>query len=139
MSNRVVIVQQAYYQPKEGNTSSDSTQFSRFCETDADPYVRRAKVGREWIKLDRGWMEEASCLLIANPAPKYPKIPTEEQKRLDAERVIEISFSPEDSSRVADILVRPGESHRFEPAYLDRVWVRSASDSGSYTVTLYPR
>lgn len=139
MSNRIVIVQQAHYQPKEGNTSSDSTQFSRFCETDADPYVRRARVGKKWVKLDRGWMEEASCLLISNPTPRYPKIPTEEQKKLDAEKMIEVSFSSENPDRVADILVRPGESHRFEPAYLDRVWIRSTSENGSYTVTLYPR
>jgi hypothetical protein len=89
--------------------------------------------------LDRGWMEEASCLLVENPSPKYQRIPSEEQKKADATNMIEISFSSENAERVADILVRPGESHRFEPAYLDRVWVRSTSDSGSYTVTLYPR
>lgn len=139
MSNRVVIVQQAYYQPTDGEPVQDSTQYTRFCEGTDDPYVRRARVTNEWVKLDCGWIKEASCLLIENPSPKYQRIPTEVQRRSDADNVIEVSFSPENSTRVADIVVHPGESHRFEPAYLDRVWVRSSGESGSYTVTLYPR
>src|SRR3990167_2766898 len=58
---RIVVVENVYYQKTgEPNATATESRFSHWLVTDEQPYIRKIKVGEEWMPIDRGWIEGES-------------------------------------------------------------------------------
>lgn len=138
MSNaRLTVVDTVYYQSPDMPATSAESRFSRELDnTDQQPYVRRTKVTEEWAALDCGWLNECSMLLLVNEEGRgLQKIPTPEEKKEIAFKVLEIRFG----SELVEWLIPPGESLRGYPVNPNQMFVRCRSGEAKLTIHLFPR
>lgn len=115
-------------------------------ESDEQPYIRETKVGENWMPLDRGWVAEASLLMLENKggAPRNTK-PTAEEGEEDKGRVIDVAIaskaatvnSPEELVLFSFIV--PGTSIRWSPPDLAAIRVKCRQGDTRIAISLYPR
>lgn len=133
---RLTVVGHVYHQQRDSSPVASDIQFESNLDTDEQPYVRNAKVGEQWEKLDYGWIKEASYILLKNDEGKLGFVnPTEMEKQDVLGRIVEISFNGQDP----DILIHPMESLPFRAADINRVWIRSRKDRARIVINIYPR
>lgn len=131
----LVVIEQVYYQMMDGGQpTSTELRYTRWLDTDEQPFVRRTKVGSEWTPLETGWVKRASLLVLHNEGEEREQgIPSPTMKAELASRVIEVRFNG-----ITVAVIRPGESMRLEPVCLKYVVLRCQKGTTRLTVTLIP-
>lgn len=121
---RLTVVSSFYHQPPDGEARAFHYQYEHPLLSEEEPYSRRVKLTEEWVKLDKGWIEEASCVVV---------VP---QGKPDDGQTIEVSCGHEPP--VPCHLVPPGGWH-FHPADAGPVYFRVTSGKMTCVVTVLPR
>lgn len=136
---RITVLDTINYVPVSGATLPVQTNYNRLLKTDEQPYTRNCRIGEQWVKLDSGWLTEASQLKVSNEEGRFPVVyPTQEERAESMERVVEIGLCIAADPPVRFALIRPGESCRFEPADLSRLYLRCRKGTARVTVTVIP-
>jgi len=119
---RLVIVETVTHEAGGNHSVAEPPGFVANLESDSEPFARKAlKVGTEWVRLDTGWVDAASMVLIHN---------------WDKKRTIEVLLAP--TENVA-LLVRPGTSTRFWPGANALIQLRTVGGEATCAVYVYPR
>lgn len=128
---RLSVVEQVYHQLTEGGGPAVvETRFSRWLETDEQPWRRTAKgedaAGPEWKPLNLGWLAggPVGMIVLRNEAV---------EKDRNIWLAVKTANAPEAFARV-----RPGESVRFEPAGYTDYLARSPDGPARYTLAAIP-
>ncbi len=128
----LTVVEMVYLQSIEGEAQCVESRYMRELDTHEQLYKRKLTVTNEWKPLDVGWIEKAGLLVIHNEEGKHLTVnPTEEEAKAIADSIVEISSNPEGCF---SILVRPGESTRFEPSDVSKLQIRSQSDKAAIII-----
>jgi len=154
---RLGVVETVYLQQPEVQPLTVESRFSRWLDSEEQPYQRRFIVSTSWSPLDLGWLkgQAVGMLILKNEEGKFQIQPTEVQREEVNERVLELAYhvpQPDPKSRTmhdppADDLylpfaqIRPGESVRFEPVDPQRIMVRckkSSTRQAKALLTVYP-
>lgn len=137
--NHLTVVDCIYHVPFGSETVSMDTRYSRELQSEEQPYIRKSLVCETWKPLDCGWLTEVGVglLFISNEAGKDQQvIPTDEQRRELASRVVEVAYE-KDSSKSWIIL--PGESMRATPEDATRLFIRCRCGTAVVNLMLIPR
>lgn len=120
-------------------------RFNVLCETEEFPYTRReVQLGKEWVKLDSGWLEDRwSVLVVENEeGRRLQTIPTPEERKAVVDRVIEVGICPKDVDvdHCSTILLVPAagtERFRFAPHLRGLIHLRCVQGA-KVTTTVFP-
>ena len=134
VKSRLVVVENVYYQSPDQQPVSLENGFSKWLDSDEQPYNRQVKVTAEWQVLDLGWVKDCGMLVISNPLERRQVNPTSEQRAEELGRVLEVGID----SRVRHIDVCPGESSRFQPTCTTNVYIRCSVPT-KITITAFPK
>lgn len=136
------VIESLYFQSPGDDPLSVDHRFGGQVETDEQPYMRKKKVGENWEPLDCGWLQGTKMLLIENESPNYQKVPTDEERRRDKEKVVEVGLDMIEikGSHCYKTFasIPPGQTARFLPADLASLGVRCQAGQTTYKVTLIP-
>lgn len=135
-TGRLTVKVEAYHQllSARGNPTGPSPvrwQPPVFQEgPDAQLWMREMVVGPEPVKLDRGWVERASLVLLQNLEGQDGRtIPTKEQVEAVQSRVVEVG---------QDGLLPPGAPYLAVPRNLEQLTLRCRSGKARVLVVVYP-
>ena len=135
--SRVTVVEQVYHQILNEQPHLVESRFSRGLQSDEQAYERRLKVDEGGMPLDCGWLTEASQLLIINEEGRNLQvIPTDEERKELAKKVLEIFFGDRPDNCW---LVPPGESMRACSNTLHALKIRSQSGTIRFTLHVIPK
>lgn len=138
VKDRLSVVEAVYHTPFGKDPVSTESRFSRWLETDEQPYVRRIKVGPEWRQLDAGWLAAASMLLVANEEGlDQTRQPTQAELAASVARVVLVGVWA-GGEVVPCFRVPPGESMRAEPVSLGAIRLRCEAGEARCVITIYP-
>lgn len=141
--HRLTVNESVYHQLYGEQPSQIENHFSRFVESDEEPYSRRRKATEEWQPLDIGWVKEigVGMLVISSLAGKaLQRNPTKEEKEETAKQILEVSYTAATPTSVALCwLIPPGESMRGMPSHGNELWIRSRHGTVRYTVFVIPK
>jgi len=121
--NRITVVEMVYFQSPGENPLGVESRYSRKLTTDEQPCERRLKATENWQELDRGWVDQASLIVISN-------------QETIAGKILEVAYR---DAYQDTWLVLPGESMRASPSDASRLIVRSQSGTTRFTANLFPR
>ncbi len=111
--------------------------------TDEQPVQRWINVGEKWVDLPKGWLEQASLLIIQNlgPSPSQvevsPKI-KEDQERCIVEVAMELFNGGIDRMILPITQLQVGRDCRWKPLELDRIKLRCLKGGTKVFITLLP-
>lgn len=128
------VVCTVYHQQPGSEPVSVDSRFSRWLDTDEQPYLRKLTLAEEWVPLDKGWLEVAGMLVIRNDEAK-------DQTRIH-NPVIEVAIVKDNEGGnwiVPFAFVRPSESAQFEPVCLDNFRLRCLKGQAKCTLALIPK
>lgn len=63
-NSKLTVVSSIYYQAQDANPTGVSLRFVKWQNTDEQVYVRTVHVSPSWKKIDSGWIEKCSYLVI---------------------------------------------------------------------------
>lgn len=135
---RLVVVENVYHQPTNGPAVTVAgTRFGRNLAHGEDrrPDSFLVVVGAEWTALDCGRVPACGQIVLVNEEGRFTGLQPTQAERTDAAyRVVEVAVE----GGPPLLLVRPGESARFEPADATRLRLRSRHATARVTVHLVP-
>lgn len=100
--SRMTVNDSVYFQDASGQPVSVGEPFAVAITKDEQPWIRKFKAGSDWTLLDIGWIEESSCMVLANDEGKrLQTIPTKEQWADIQSRIIQVAILPEKQLAVA--------------------------------------
>lgn len=136
--SQLTVVQSLYHTSGEfGPTELPPSRFARQLQSSDQPYVRHVTVGEEWTPIDAGWVKDCGMLCVFNrEGESLAAIPTQEQAKQIALRVVELAFAADDPE--CFWLIRPGESFRGEPSGTRSLVVRCRKGSAKVTIAALP-
>src|SRR6185312_8298003 len=88
---RLGLVCTVYHQQPGNEPISAESRFSRWLESEEQPYLRKLVIGEEWTLLDCGWLEDVGMLLLRNEEGKFQVQPTEAERAEVMSRVVEVA------------------------------------------------
>lgn len=144
---RITVVEQIHFESPDFPKSRTIAYCDQVGEE--QPYERILRIGPEWQKLDPGWLQDASLLLLHNLEGTSLQVqPTPEERDEIAKRVIVVGVCNE--SEYANMhdpepvmlpfgFARPGRSLRLEPTELFQYRVRCANGTAKAVMHLFPR
>lgn len=139
---RLTVVESVYYQAFGEDPFGVAHNFSRGLETNEQPYIRKLTATEEWTKLDTGWLEKCSELVIVNEEGNFPhRLPTAEKRLEISKRIIEVGNAIpylDDVHCIKTWEIRPKEDMRGCPADLDNIYIRCQSGRAKLTVYIIP-
>ena len=124
--SRVTVVDTISHQPTNGKPRCVISRFSLPCITDEEVYSRRIKVGTEWTKVDLGYVDKPTVLVLENEESHKYVIPSEADKAELATRIVEVAGGWE---------IHPGQSMRGKGK---DIMVRARSGVVSLRVYAFP-
>lgn len=139
--SRITIVETVSFQPLSSEAVSFQNSSSKILDTEEQPFVRKAKLGPDWAKVEKGWIQRASLMLLTNEEGKTFQVqPSAEQLEEVSSRIIEVFFGSQPYPDTAPhCLVFPTMSLRITPNDIDSVFVRCKGVGGAkYTLLLTP-
>lgn len=146
VTDRITVVETVYHQSFGGEPTCSESKYTKILETMEQPFKRDTKCTEEWDKLDAGWLDECSLLVISNKEGSgLQSIPTEDEKLDIAMRVIEISGEYDIGSvdgpekPVPHFEICPGESFRGCPVELKKLYIRCRYETARYSLTVFPK
>ena len=136
----MVVMETIVHQPQDEQPEAVERRFSRPVKGEEQMYLRRMPVDGNWRKLDLGWIASAAMLHLENLTERRDVIPTEQEKRDAADRIVEVGVCLGDASQdmCEFALVRPGETMRFEPLNVGSLRVRCRRGATKVMLTLVP-
>lgn len=133
--SRLTVVETIYHQDADGQPTAVEANYARWLASDEHPFQRRLKVGEEWQRLETGWLEDVSLLVLTNEEGKgLQTIPTDEERVALAARIVEVGTPGSE----ADWLILPGESLRGRPAAMRQLRFRCRAGTARCVLTLFP-
>lgn len=141
MRPRITVVQQIYHQVQGNDPTVLDGGFTRWLDSDEQPFLRKCKASEGWQKLEVGWIEQAGQLTIVNGAGKPHNFvqPSEEEKKAEGLKVLEVGIEV-DGNVVPCWQVPPGENLRAMPlCELSRIMVRCRQGEVRFSVFLIPK
>lgn len=152
---RVTVVEQAYYQSPDDQPRVVETRCTQDLTTDEQPYLRLMKVTEEWHRIDHGWIEDASWMIVSNEEGRVGTvIPSREDQEAASARVVELGWefaAPDEGPRTMHsppkpapppvlgvIEIKPGTSIRIQPRFLRAIRLRCQRGMARVTVNLFP-
>jgi hypothetical protein len=138
---RLIVIEAVHHQEPDGASTTADNRFRRILKEDGQPYMRRGKIGCDWLPLDTGWVEHPSMIVLRNEeGTRYLVQPTKEEREATERRIIEVGIDMMQGERTKDVetitIVPPGESCRFTPVC--KLWLRCQSEQAKYTVYAFP-
>lgn len=129
LKSRIVVIEKVYHQPPDGEATGVDRAYTRWVDSTEEPYGRKLTINPEnWKKLDHGWVKGPCMVSIFNEEGRNRQtIPTPEELQETAGKIIEIGIMPKDGNGFyldPFIIVRPGESCRFETPDISDLWIR---------------
>lgn len=142
--DRITTIAMVHHIPAAGTPTTHEARFSRDCETEEQPYIRRGlRASSEWQRLDFGWLQDPGMVAIANEEGLWAAMtPTKERQEEVSMRIIEVALvlSTEFiSPTLRGWIVRPGESFHGSPAPGTSVCLRALDGEPMYSITAFPR
>jgi len=135
VSNLTVLSTVYHSQPGE-DPSMCEAKFSAPLESNEQPYVRKKTVGNAWEKLDCGWLQEASLVVIINTeGTNLQTRPSEEESAEIASRVIHLRYSGSDCHWE----IPPKKFFLGAPSDVDLLEIRCAKGSAKVHIHVFPR
>ena len=89
------------------------------------------------MRLDTGWIDQPSMLVLKNQPEQRTKYPTAEERAEEAERVIEVCFGIMGVQVIPMVDIYVGQDCRFKPT--TDVYLRCKKGTAKCLVTAYPR
>lgn len=144
LHDAITVVETVTFHPIGANAIQVDCRFSKECATaEIQPYNRLCKAGNEWRPLDLGWIlfdhgiESVGMIYIVNSEGLFLQTnPTDEERKLAAERILELSFGGDDQ---ADVLIPPQESFRARIYAPNKVMIRCKNGPCKYAITVLPK
>lgn len=131
----LVVVEVCCYQAAGQSPISPDSRFLVPVESEEYPCVRPYRVGQEPRKLDYLWFGDASMVVIKNSPPPSDTVPSEEEARRLARRVVEVRFEGDQGC----YLIPPGQSFRGCPSDVKNLTLRCREGETSCTVYVFPK
>ena len=132
---RIVVKETVYFQQSGSPAISVSSGFTRHLTSDEVPYQRpKIKVGEAWQKIETGWLEKASTIVIENPHEHRKTIPTPAEVEAAKARVLEIGVDYGEGPPLVAQCCPPGESVRINPPHSNASALRMRCVGGGGTV-----
>ena len=131
--SRLTVVDNVYFQDAGGQPSVVSSRFNTWLESEDQPCPLKLRLTQEWVMLSKSWLTECSMILVEHLGEVRSTNPTEEEKALDASKVVEVAY---DGLVVMRVL--PGQSARFCPVELMKLSFRSNATT-KCNVTVFPK
>lgn len=125
--SRMGVVSLLYHHQPGSQPIAVENRFSRWLGTDEQPYLRKLTLTKEWVPLDKGWLDVAGMLMIRN-----------EEDKEGTEKIIEVALNAEPMT-YGFAKVRPKESAQFEPDNLHSLRLRCLAGPAKCTLALIPR
>lgn len=152
---RIAVVEYVYHQQPDVQPTVTESRFSRWLESQEQPYLRRLTLDQTWRELDFGWLKQSGMLVLKNEEGRFHVQPTKDEREDMAARIIEVAlFLPgekNDGSRTMHdtplrkaigplifAIVRPGESLRFEPHDVGCLRIRTMHGSARCSIMVLP-
>lgn len=134
--DRITVVQHIYHQSTGEQPTQIDNNFTRNLETIDQPYVRRCKATETKQKLDCGWLQDVSRIIIINEeGTNLQVVPTDGERKATAAKILELSFQENGPGW----LILPGESFHGSPSDVSNLLIRSLSGITKYTLHALPR
>lgn len=136
--DRVVVSENVYHQTFGEEATRIESRFSRFLKSEEQLYQRHVTVGENWERLDHGWVQTASMLVVKNNTGNTLQVHAskEMEEHLDS-CVVEIGAGL-DSAVVPVIAVPRGESARFTPVDTNNLFVRCRNGKAKVVLSVVP-
>lgn len=147
MNSHLLVSLSAYHlKPDEEPTGIEGRYSSTLTtQEDIQPYERHFTLKEyDYVPLDTGWVQISNktgehVLFLMNQATTYNKNPTEEERKLAEQKVVEVLLhKPYGPSNPGHVLLRPGESVILRPSNPKEVYLRSRSGSVKISLLLFP-
>ena len=152
VGSRYSVVGTIYHQTGGESPTSVVLQYTEKTELDEQPYQRKIKIGKEWTKVDLGWLESYGCslIIVTNEEGRFSVTPSKEMREEVAKRVVEIGYKTggEKANRtqwsppieiVPVFKVNPNASHFGVPIDPKRIYLRCPNGTAKILLTVYPR
>lgn len=143
---RISVIVNAYHQAHNENPTHIQPGYTRLVDKDEQIFPpRKSRVNTEWKPLETGWIESgnASLLIIENNGTGTPMVqPTEEQRKKEQERIVEIGISIGSSVGIIPIAqIGVGRCFLLEPLRCDPklYHARCVTDETKISVTVFPK
>lgn len=138
---RLTVVESVYFESPGHQPILVPTQTARTLASDEQPYQRQLLIGETWTRLDTGWIQEASLLVLTNDEGRPERGPSVDAGAL-AGRVVELvcrnTIIGDGESIEPEWLLPPGESFRGTPARPGAIYLRCRQGAVRCTLTLFP-
>lgn len=131
MPSKLTVVQTVYYQPQGRKAVSTSTRHSRLLGGSEDPYSRHLSLGKNWEKVDLGWVKTPGiCVLTNRTKGEILEIGvcTGGMEKIESGAFIQGWTLPL-------FLVHPDDSFRYTPAPGVELYIRFRDGVGEVSVT----
>lgn len=115
VERRMTVASNVYVQMPGADTVEFAEGYTHFIHNDEQPFDRTTSVGREWIRLECGWMKDTQHCSISFANRSNEGGPSLEI-RLDEYNVNQLTVSPKGSAR-------------FKVKDLSELWIRSSDES----------
>lgn len=129
--SRITVVETIYHISPGDEPVAIQSSYNRVLSTDEQPCIRRGKTGKEWARIDSGWVDEPSVVLLQNVDPRANTV-----TETVSDRTIEVGIVIGSSVYVVATIL-PGESMRFSPSIASAFRIRSVI-SVRYIAAFFP-
>ena len=138
-TNSITVLDNVYFRRDMRNPIRAGTPHCWDLVSDEQPYIREIRIAENWQKLDTGWLQKSSLIMLHNhEGENLQRVPTPEEKEATAKRIVAIGIGHSDLKMETVWIVRPGRNCRGELARLDNVYVRCLSGSALCTLFMFP-
>lgn len=144
---RVTVQGMVYFQPSDSHFGDMAIpcNYVEILKTSEQPVQRWLTVTEKWIELPKGWLEEASLLIIENLGPPYPMTQQSKEQMEDREKaIVEVAlYSPDlDKGHNCTYLpithISPQRNCRWKPVDVSLIRLRCLEGSTKVLINLLP-
>ena len=126
----LTIVESICFESPDQEPTHCQNAYDKAIDTEEFPYQRSLKITDKWIPLDFGSLSSISTLHITCIKPQLQVIPSEEDQKLNSQKLLEISGPPNSAGEFLPLLIlSPGESMRIIPSSPSNLYIRARVDS----------
>jgi hypothetical protein len=127
----LTVIETVHYQQEDSEASTTDSRYSRRLGTNEQVYRRQMPVGKDWKKLDTGWIEQAGMLCLTNEDEQHTIY-----LGIDGVDKPATPTNPAEPMKLFALL--PGESFRGHPVDINQLKVCCPDGDSTCTVFLVP-
>lgn len=107
-----------------------------YIQKEEQPFFRSAYVKPSWEKVNLGWIENPSFIILRNRhLIQGQTIPSREELEENAKHLIEIKF---EGPSLDTLFLAPGDSIKLRTKSPDKLYIRSTFETTGYTILAIP-